>query len=138
MAYQEKFLKPEAHAMGVVGKRVRKVMDKTGYSRLEIAAISNVYPYQVSSALKGEGSLSSLIKIMHYLGFEIQFTKKRKTKKIEKNVSATKRLIKYKKLANEQTRKCRGLGPLTQKQLRELEQQKRTESGNFLGTGTEE
>jgi hypothetical protein len=138
VTYKENFLKPEAHAIGVVAKRIRKVMDNTGYSRLEIAAISNVYPRQVMLALKGEGSMSALFKIMHYLGFEIHFVKKRKTKKIEKNVSATKRLIKFKKIAYEQTRKCGGYGPLTQKQLRELEQQKRSESGNFLGTGTEE
>jgi len=133
--YQKKFLKPEAHAIGVVAKRVKKVMDNTGYSRLEIAAISNIYPRELARALKGEGSLTALIKIMHYLGFEIHFVKKRKTKKIEKNVSATKRLIKFKKIAYEQTRKWGGYPPLTQKQLRELEQQKREESGNFLGTG---
>lgn len=132
MAKTRKLLKPEAHAIGVVAKRARKVFDKEGISRLKIAALANVYPKQIRLLLNGTGTFHGFVKIMHYIGYEIQFKKKRKPKDIEKNVAAKKRYLKFKKQESDAKRKSAGKPAITQRELRELAKQQ--QSGNFLGT----
>ena len=132
MAPIKNISKSEQEALNELIERVRAVFSYEKKSTSLVGALAKLYPDAVANVKKGNGSMLSLLKVMHVMGYDIAFVRARKPLEISNDVDAIARLSKLKKTNKNSRKKHEANKKIpTQEQLRE-QFDRELKGGTFL------
>lgn len=89
--------KAEQEALAELCERVKSVFLHEKKSNAVVGSLAKMYPDAVANVRKGNGTMVSLLKVMHVMGYEVAFIRSRKPLKIYDDIDAITRLSTLKK-----------------------------------------